>query len=92
MDETPSYLDGNAAAGVLTEVFCTDVTGSEGQCAGCDLVFVLAQAHAYMAGPGIVLRCPGCGAVLLRVAQTPGKTWLDMTGLRHLTVAATGTG
>jgi Family of unknown function (DUF6510) len=90
MGETPSYLDGNAVAGVLTEIFRADVTASEGQCAGCDREFVLAQVHAYMAGPGVVLRCPGCGSVLARIARTPGRIWLDMTGLRHLAVP-TGT-
>jgi Family of unknown function (DUF6510) len=88
MGEAPGYLDGNAVAGVLTEIFCTDVTTSECQCAGCEAEFVLAQAHAYMAGPGVVLRCPGCRSVLVRVARTPGRTWLDMSGLRHLVLIA----
>jgi hypothetical protein len=34
-----------------------------------------------------VLRCPGCTGVLLRVVRTPDRTWLDMTGLRSLSVA-----
>ena len=89
MGETPRHLDGSAAAGVLTEIFRADVTASEAQCAGCDRIFVMAQAHAFMAGPGVVLRCPGCGCVLVRIARTPGRTWLDMTGLRHLAVATT---
>jgi hypothetical protein len=87
MSETPSHLDGNAAAGVLTEIFLADVTASTGECLGCGHVMVIAQAHAYMGGPGLVLRCPGCTGVLLRVVRTPDRTWLDMTGLRSLSVA-----
>ncbi|MGZ4589651.1 MAG: DUF6510 family protein [Actinomycetes bacterium] len=33
------------------------------------------------------MRCRGCDGVLLRVVSTPGRTWLDMRGLRQLELA-----
>lgn len=80
------HVDGNAAAGALGEVFAVDLTAASGRCAGCGLVAVLARARAFGAGQGIVLRCPGCDGVLLRMARTPGRAVLDLRGLAHLEV------
>jgi Family of unknown function (DUF6510) len=33
--DTDDYLDGNAAAGELSNIFAMDVTSAEGQCAHC---------------------------------------------------------
>jgi hypothetical protein len=47
----------------------------------------------YARAPGIVLRCPGCDAVLLRLVQDPGppgRTWLDLRGLAVLQVSSPG--
>ena len=83
-DET--YLDGNAAAGVLSEVFAVDVTTAVGQCAGCGRVGVFADTRVYVDAPGTVVRCAGCDAVLLRVVTAPGRTWLDLRGLSYLQI------
>jgi hypothetical protein len=41
----------------------------------------------YSQAPGIVLRCPACGAVLLRVVNDgASRYWLEMTGVRSLEV------
>jgi hypothetical protein len=34
--DTDDYLDGNAAAGELSNIFAMDATAAEGQCAHCD--------------------------------------------------------
>ena len=51
------YLDGNAAAGELSNLFAMDVTAAEGQCAHCGEKRRFAEAHLFMRGPGIVARC-----------------------------------
>ncbi len=33
--DVPTYLDGNAAAGALREMFAVDITAAIAQCAGC---------------------------------------------------------
>ena len=60
-------LDGNAIAGVLAAAFGTDVTASPRPCQSCG------QTHAVGAyrGAGLVLRCPACGHVALRVTFSP---------------------
>ncbi|HEY3561449.1 MAG TPA: DUF6510 family protein [Kribbella sp.] len=80
------YLDGNAAAGVLSELFAVDLTAAVAQCNGCGRTGVFAESRVYVDAPGTVARCPGCDAVLLRVVSTPSDTYLDLRGLTYLRV------
>lgn len=81
-----TYLDGNAAAGALSEVFAVDVTAAIGQCNGCGQTGVFAEARLYVDAPGLVARCQSCDNVLLRVVSTPNDTFLDLRGLTYLRV------
>lgn len=86
MPDASSFLDGNAAAGDLAQLFGTDMTVASGRCATCDHQLVLAEAHAFLGGPGTVLRCPDCGAVLFRMVRSPARIWLDASGLAYLEI------
>ena len=79
-------LDGNAAAGALRQIFATDVTTARATCVGCGKVSAIGALLDYGHGMGIVLRCPGCSAVLLRVAHTPGWLRLDASGIALLSI------
>ena len=76
-------LDGNAVAGTLRDVFTTEVTTALGTCGGCGAVDAVGAVHVYVSA-GIVLRCPHCENVLLRLVQHESRIWLDLTGLRSL--------
>jgi hypothetical protein len=78
---TVSYVDGNGLAGALREVFAVDLTTATGTCAGCGSVRPMAETRVYDRAPGLVARCPGCEAVLLRVVRTPERVFLDLRGL-----------
>ncbi len=84
MDE--SWLDGNAAAGPLAEVFAFDVTVARTTCAGCHEARPVAELHAYLRAPGAVLRCPSCGDAQLRLVQSSGRAWLDLRGVQALEI------
>jgi Family of unknown function (DUF6510) len=86
---TDSFLDGNAAAGVLREVFAVDVTAARGECVGCGRMAPMAEARTFANAPGLVLRCAGCDAVLLRLVSGDGHHWLDVRGLVCLQFTAT---
>lgn len=75
------YLDGNAAAGPLSEVFAVDVTSARGECAHCGDVSVIAKARLYPDDHGMVLRCSVCGDVIARASERAGKLCLDLRGL-----------
>lgn len=80
------YLDGNALAGGLREVFAVDVTAATGRCAGCGLVGPVAALRVYDRAPGLVARCPRCEAVVLRLVRGPDRAWLDLRGTMHLEI------
>jgi hypothetical protein len=83
---TDTWVDGNDLAGTLGEIFAVDITAAEGRCAGCGRVSVVGEVRVYDRAPGLVARCPGCEAVVLRVVRGPGRAWLDLTGLSYLQV------
>jgi hypothetical protein len=73
-------LDGNAAAGALTHAFGRDLTTCVGTCAGCEAPEAVGAMHLYR-GAGLVLRCPHCESVLMRVVHAEARTWIDLRGL-----------
>ena len=77
-------LDGNFAAGILSEVFVPDITTTQAVCAHCGTIRPLGALPVYGQNMGAVMRCPTCDAVVLRVARTPRRLWLDPTGARLL--------
>src|SRR5262245_38228295 len=80
-------LDGNAAAGILSEVFVPDLTTARATCANCGAIRALGALLVHAHGMGTVLRCPACDAVLLRVARTRTQLWLDPTGASLVVMA-----
>ena len=78
------FMDGNMLAGTLREIFTMDVTAAQGRCAGCGRVGMIAEARVYEHAAGLVARCPGCDAVLMRVVCAPDRTYLDMHGMSFL--------
>ena len=83
-------LDGNAAAGILQAIFPFEMTLVQATCTGCGTTNAIGALAAYMHGMGTVVRCPVCDNMLIRVAQTKGRYWLDMRGVRVLQIS-TGT-
>ena len=80
------YIDGNAAAGELSNIFAMDVTVAEGQCAHCGATKRFAEAHLYMQSPGLVARCAICERVLLRLVNARHRVFLDMRGMTYLSL------
>ena len=83
MGET--WVDGNVLAGALRTIFAVDVTGARGRCAACGHTGPLAEARVFPAA-GYVARCVSCDAVLMRLVEAPGRTFLDLHGIALLEV------
>jgi uncharacterized Zn finger protein len=79
-----THLDGNMIGGELGELFTVDITAATGKCASCGTVSAIAQTRVYADAPGVVARCPSCGAVMLRFVRGPGRAWLDLRGIACL--------
>ena len=75
-------LDGNAAAGALSEIYGDDMTTVLAECGSCGQVDHIGGLLAYVHAPGIVLRCTACATVMIRIVQTPKRTYVDVQGKR----------
>jgi hypothetical protein len=81
-------LDGNAAAGILSELFVPDLTSARATCAGCGASGPVGALLVYAHGMGTVMRCSSCDAVVLCVTRTANQVWLDATGARRIIIDA----
>ena len=87
-EQSELKVDGNAIGGLLGEIFAMEMTTAEGKCAGCGAVNEIGRVHVYMNAPGVVVRCPDCTNVLMRIVKGNGRYWVDLTGVRYLEFAA----
>ena len=77
-------LDGNVAAGRLSEVFALELTSARGHCAGCGAEAQVAEARAFVEAPGLVLRCASCDNALVVLVRAGDRYVLSLTGLAWL--------
>ena len=90
--DSERFVDGNAAAGTLSEVFAVDVTTAMCKCHACGKVAPFAECYVYAMLPGVVVRCNRCKSVLMRSVMGRGRAWLDLRGLDFLQLTLTGAG
>ena len=83
MDEL--MLDGNAVAGMLSEVFAVEMTTATMTCGNCGAAGPVGAAHVFR-GAGIVLRCPHCGHALVKIVEDGTRMWMDFGGMRTLEI------
>ena len=88
MNDADFRLDGNAAAGLLAEIFAFDVTTAQAVCTGCGATGPVANLAAYGLTMGAILRCPGCDTALIRVSRLENGYWLDLRGTTVLRIQA----
>jgi Family of unknown function (DUF6510) len=79
-------LDANAAAGMLAEVFGTDMTAVPSRCGHCGNRAQIGTLRAYgLDGPGVVLRCSTCTEIVMRVMRrADGSFLVDARGAAYL--------
>jgi len=63
---TDVHTDGNGVAGLLSEVLAVEATTMQRRCQSCGAENALGAHRAYH-GAGIVLRCPACADVAVRI-------------------------
>jgi hypothetical protein len=77
-EQACSTLDGNAAGGLLREVFAFDATAARITCAGCANTVPMGELRLYAIELGAILRCPSCAEAVMRIGRTPRGLWLDL--------------
>ena len=63
---TEVHTDGNGVAGLLSEVLAVEVTAMRRRCQSCGAENALGAHRAYQ-GAGVVVRCPACADVAVRI-------------------------
>lgn len=87
MQDSNLRLDGNAAGGLLNEIFPFEMTAAEATCAGCGITKPIGELMLYRHGMGSVLRCASCDTALLRITHVRGSYCLDVSGMSYLRIA-----
>ena len=86
LEEEVNRLDGNAAAGLLAEVFCGEPSTVVFACAGCGAIGPVGTLLAYGLEMGAILRCAVCDTAVLRVGCGGRRRWVDLRGAVSLRV------
>lgn len=81
-------LDGNAAGGALRQLFARDVTAGLATCGGCGGARAVGALLDYGTPLGIVLRCPDCDHVMLRLTEVGGWLRADLSGIAMLALSS----
>jgi NAD-dependent SIR2 family protein deacetylase len=82
-------LDGNAAGGLLREVFAFEATAARMTCSGCARMVPMGELRLYAIELGAILRCPSCDAAVVRIGRTPRGLWLDLRGAATVVAVST---
>jgi hypothetical protein len=83
-------LDGNAAAGLLSEVFSPEATNAVARCGGCGAEGTVGTLMVYGHGMGVVFHCPRCEHPIIRIAHIRKEVVLDMRGAVFLRLRVDG--
>ena len=83
-EEMCSMLDGNAAGGLLREVFAFEATAARITCAGCARMMPMGELRLYAIELGAILRCPSCDEAVVRIARTPRRQPSSRCPREHL--------
>src|SRR6476620_5438416 len=87
MNEADLRLDGNAVAGLLTEVFAAEMTTAVGTCAHCGASNDIGAVQVYAQASGTVLRCPSCTIVLRTIVRIRDQMQMAQRGTRRFELA-----
>lgn len=77
-------VDGNAAGGLLLEIFGQDMTAARATCRHCAHEAALADAVAEIDDAGAILLCRGCRHTLLTCLRSQNEQTLTIGGLTRL--------
>ena len=88
MQHNDLRLDGNAAGGLLNEIFRFEMTTAMATCGGCGTMRPIGEVMLYQHGMGTILRCAECDTALMRITHIRGCYRLDLSGMTCLRVTS----
>jgi len=79
-------LDANSIAGLLQEIFGSEMTMVPAECASCGNQAEIGTLLAFIHAPGYVLRCSTCKQIVLRIVETPDSIIIDARGAAFMRI------
>jgi Family of unknown function (DUF6510) len=76
---TERHLDGSGVAGLLEELLAAEPTSARRTCGSCGAEHPFGEHRAYQ-GAGLVLRCPACHDVAVRVLAREDEAVVEIRG------------
>jgi hypothetical protein len=73
------HTDGNEIAGLLQEIFASEMTSTLRTCETCGQRRAIGS-HRLFRGAGLVLRCPACGDLAATIAVLPDAYVVRLRG------------
>ena len=80
MTDLHLHTDGNGTAGMLSQILAVDTTSMMRTCHSCGEHHTIARHRAYR-GAAVVLRCPGCDDVAVRVGEDEKGVTVEWWGV-----------
>lgn len=77
--EVATWLDGNAIAGLLYDIFGAETTAARRVCQSCGRRNAVGAHRVYL-GAGTVLRCPDCGDLALTAVPLSDRYLVRFAG------------
>ena len=77
------HTDGNAIAGLFSQLLAVDATSVVRRCQSCGDERPIADHRAFH-GAGIVLRCPSCSDVALVIGIGAADVTVELRGTYHV--------
>jgi Family of unknown function (DUF6510) len=85
-DDLAIALDGNAAAGLLSELFACEATTAAITCGGCGAIAQVGATRLFGGPMGAIFRCTRCDTAVIRLVRLPTGLRFDMRGAVSLFV------
>jgi hypothetical protein len=77
------HTDGNSLAALLERMFGAEATSMERRCQSCRQSGALASHRLYR-GAGLVVRCPSCGDLAMKVGELGERVTVEWRGTYEL--------
>jgi hypothetical protein len=82
-------LDGNAIAGLMEDVFGSEMTTATIECGHCSRRWLVAELMVYLEAPGTVVRCRSCTDVVMVIVEARrGIRCVDLMGITMVEMPA----
>ena len=78
------HVDGNAVIGALSLALGVDVSEADLVCASCGSRHEVAETRVYRRAPGMVIRCPACGAAEIILVEIAHRFEVTLRGISRI--------